>query len=108
MNQSDLLQNILAMDQQAQALTEDAKAQSQNIDASIESEIEALRTRYETNAAHYLSRLEESEEKRCSRQLQALDERNAERLRQMEKIYQAEQEQWAQTIFERIIGKAES
>ena len=108
MNQTDLLQRILAAEHQAQALTEDAKAQSQNIDASIEAEIAALQERYEQDAEAYLQALRQQEEVRCRRQLQELDDKRDARLRQVEAIYQADKDRWAETIFQRIVGKAGS
>ena len=106
MNQTDLLQNILAAERQAQALTGDAKAQSENIDASIQAEIAALQARYDHNAEVYLRELEEHEDARCRRQLQELDDKMESRLRQVEEIYLAGKDQWVETIFQRIVGKA--
>ena len=48
MQQIDLIQNVLAAEQQAQALTRDARAQSQNLDASLDEEIARLKAENET------------------------------------------------------------
>ena len=106
MNQTDLIQSILAAERQAQAMTDDAREQSRNLDASIEEEIQAMRERYQRGAEDYLKRLEKSEQAKRERQLREIDLSTEKRLRQMEKIYQEKKEDWAEEIFQRITGKA--
>lgn len=107
MQQIDLIQNVLAAEQQAQALTRDAKAQSQNIDASIEAEITRLKETYDAEAALYLENLEQSEARKREMRLQELDVRLKEKLQQVEDIYSSQREAWIESIFSRIVGKEE-
>ena len=107
MNQRDLIESILAAEHQAQALTEDAKAQSSNIDESIQAEIQSMRARQEKSADEYLGRLEASEIKKREQRMQELDKRLEEKLRQVESIYAARRDLWVDAIFDRIIGRAE-
>ena len=42
MNQSDLIQRIIGAEHQAQAMTQDAKAQQENLEVSIAEELQVL------------------------------------------------------------------
>jgi phosphoserine phosphatase len=106
LNQTDLIQKIIATEHQAQALTEQAKQQQENMEASITSEIEALRAKYQEEADAYLQKLTQSEHEKSAQHLQALDDRLAAKLQQVESVYTAQKDQWVQAIFERIVGKA--
>ncbi len=108
MNQSDLIQKIIAAEHQAQALTESARNQQENMEASIDGEIRALEQRYQDHATEYLRQLEQAEQARSDKRLQELDHRLQEKLSQVESIYQAKKDEWVDAIFERIIGKAGS
>ena len=50
MNQTDLIQKIIAAEHQANQMTEEVKEKSEHIDASVEAEIESLRKNYLDNA----------------------------------------------------------
>ena len=106
MNQTDMIQKIIAAEHQANQLTENAKSQSENMEASIQTEIEALRTRYQANADAYLERLEQAEQARSTRRLKELDDKLDSKLKQVEIIYQARKDEWIEAIFDRIVGKA--
>lgn len=106
MNQTDLIQKIIAAEHQAQALTESAKHQQENMESSIEAEIAALRAKYQQDAEAFLQQLEHSEQEKSAQRLQELDDRLADKLRQVESIYEATKAQWVEAIFERIVGKA--
>ncbi len=108
MNQSDLIQKIIAAEHQAQALTESARNQQENMEASIDGEIRVLEQRYQDHATEYLRQLEQAEQARSDKRLQELDHRLQEKLSQVESIYQAKKDEWVDAIFERIIGKAGS
>ena len=106
LNQSDMIQRIIAVERQANMLTESVKAEKDNIEATIQAEIEQLRNNYLENAENYLSRLENTENSKREARLKELDERRDEKLCQVEVIYSAKKEEWVQTIFDRIVGKA--
>jgi phosphoserine phosphatase len=106
LNQTDLIQKIIATEHQAQALTEHAKQQQENMEASINSEIEALRVKYQAEAEAYLQQLMQAEHEKSAQHLQALDDRLTVKLQQVESVYAAQKDQWVQAIFERIVGKA--
>ena len=106
MNQSDMIQRIIAVDRQANQLTDSAKAENDNIEATIQAEIERLRTNYRENAENYLSRLEKAERLKSDARLKELDERREEKLSQVDVIYAAKKDEWVQAIFDRIVGKA--
>ena len=106
MNQTDLIQNVIAAEHQANALTENVRSQHENMESSIQEEIEALRVRYEKNAEAQLRRLEQSEQARCAKRLEELDIRLAHKMQQVETIYQTHKDEWVESIFARIVGKA--
>ncbi len=106
MNQTDLIQNIIATEHQAQALTAQARTQVENMDASIQAEIDALREKYRADAEAYLQRLRQSEQEKSAQTLLDLDARLKAKLQQIESSYESNRDQWVQEIFERIAGKA--
>jgi uncharacterized protein HemX len=73
---------------------------------SITAEIADLRKQYEDQSQVYLQQLEQEEQKKSAKDLAALDQKLAEKLSQVESIYESQKDQWAQSIFERIVGKA--
>ena len=106
LNQADLIQKIIATEHQAQALAEHAKEQQENMEASIESEIDGLRKQYQEKADAYLQKFQEAEREKCEKHLEALDQRLQKKLNQVESIYQSRKDQWVEAIFDRIVGKA--
>ncbi len=106
LNQVDLIQKIIATENQAQALAEHAKEEQENMEASIESEIDSLKKQYQNRADAYLKQLELTEHEKSAQRLKELDEKLAAKLSQVENIYQSRKEQWVDAIFDRIVGKA--
>ena len=106
LNQADLIQKIIAAEHQAQALAEHAKVQQENMEASIESEIEELRKQYQEKADAYLKQLQETQREKSAQYLETLDQRLQKKLDQVESIYQSRKDQWVEAIFDRIVGKA--
>ena len=105
MNQAELFQKVLATDRQAQAIAQDAKHIRETLEEDIASEIQAMSQEYEAAAQQELSALQASEQEACSRQLQQLDRRLQEKLRQVDSLYAAKKEEWVDTIVSRIVGK---
>lgn len=106
LNQTDLIQKIIAAEHQAQALTEQAKAQHEHMEESIDAEIAELRAQYQQQADSYLKQLEQTEREKSKQYLTNLDCRLASKLEQVESIYQSRKDQWIEAIFDRIVGKA--
>ena len=106
MNQTDMIQRIIAVERQANSLTDSARAEKDNIDANIQAEIDRLRANYQENAEAYLARLEKAEQAKSASRLKELDERREKKLSQVEVIYAAKKDEWVKTIFDRIVGKA--
>lgn len=106
MNQTDLIQNVLSTEHQARRLTEDARTQSENMEASIQQEIQVMEQRYAENAEEYLRRFEARQREKSGVRLRELDDRREAKLRQVEDIYAARRDQWVDAIFQRIVGKA--
>ncbi len=105
MNQAELFQKVLATDRQAQAIAQDAKRAQENLDESMEAEIQAMTRDYEKAAQQELQQLQASEQETYSRQLQLLDQRLQEKLHQVDSLYAAKKEEWVDTIVSRIVGK---
>lgn len=72
MNQAELIGRVLATDQQAQALTRDAKAAEATLEEGIQREIETITAQYEAEAQKTLDELRQKEQAACQEQLQAL------------------------------------
>lgn len=105
MEQNDLIQRILATERQAQAITESARSEHEHMDTRIDEELAALKLRYTQEADAYLDGLRKKAEAESSQRLSALSQRLEEKLAQIENIYSAQKEAWAENIFQRITGK---
>ena len=105
MNQAELFQKVLATDRQAQAIAQDAKRAQENLDESMEAEIQAMTRDYEKAAQQEIQQIQASEQETYSRQLQLLDQRLQEKLHQVDSLYAAKKEEWVDTIVSRIVGK---
>ena len=106
MKQNDLIQNILSVERKANALTEEAILRQENMDEAIEGEIQAIRERYDREADSYLQKFEQTQRAAHDRRMQELDARRIRKLRQVEDIYASHREEWVESIFRRIVGKA--
>lgn len=106
MNQTDLIQRIIAAEHQAQALAGAAKQEKADMEKNIDAEIAEMRQRYEQNAEKYLQELEQKEAEKSAKELDALDKRLNAKLSQVESIYLTRKDEWINAIFERIVGKA--
>ncbi len=104
-NQAELFQKVLATDQQAQAITQDAKRAQDMLEEDIAAEIQAMTQDYEATAQQELAALAAMEQEACSRQLELLDRRLQEKLHQVDSLYAAKKEEWVDTIVARIVGK---
>lgn len=106
MNQTDLIGRIIATEQQAQALTRDARREHDNLDKTIDAELETLRRQYQNEAERYLEELRQTEREKSEAYLARLDQRFCEKLSRIDSIYAAQKDAWVDAIFHRIIGKA--
>ena len=108
MNQTDLMQNVLAVDRQAQAMTREAREREENLDASVAEEIQRLREKYTAEAEAYLAELREREQNRLNRALARQDQDLATRMERIETRYLAGRDQWAEQLFRGIVGSEEA
>lgn len=106
MNQTDLIQRIIAAEHQAQALASAAKQQQADMEKNIDAEIAEMRQQYEQKAEQYLHDLEQKEQEKSEKELDSLDKRLKEKLAQVDSIYASQKIAWIDAIFERIVGKA--
>ena len=106
MNQNDLIQSILSAEHQARSISEEARVQRDNMESSIQQEIEELRQRYTQTAEAHLQRFEANQREQSQRRLAALDLHREANLQKVENIYKANRDEWIDAIFQRIVGKA--
>jgi phage shock protein A len=76
------------------------------MDEAIAEEIAAMEQDYQAKADAYLQSLQAQQQELSAAKLQELDHRLEEKLAQVDSLYAAKKDQWADTILERIIGKA--
>ena len=105
LEQNDLIQRIIATEHQAQAITEHARAEHEHMDEHMESELEALRLRYQQEADNYLESLRQQAESESALRMENLAERLEKKLAQIESIYSTQKDNWVEAIFQRIVGK---
>lgn len=106
MNQMELIGKVLAADQKARAMAQDAVQAEETLETDIAQEIERLRKNYEAQAEDKLAALQISQKEKCQMQLDTLDQRLQQKLSQVEALYAAKKDEWVDTIVQRIVGKA--
>ena len=99
MNQTDLIQRIIAAEHQAQVLASAAKQERSDLEKNIDAEIAEMRQRYETNAESFLQELEQKEQEKSAKDLEQLEARLQEKLSQIESIYASQKDVWIDAIF---------
>lgn len=106
MHQSELIQRVLAADAQAQSIAQDARQAQEVLESSIQAEIASMTASYEAKSQAQLSELQARESAICQQQLDLLEQKLQQKLRQVESLYAAKKDQWVDAIVERIVGKA--
>ncbi len=106
MDQTNLIQNIMATSRQAEAIGQDARQTAEHAEERIDQEIRAMESDYQEKAEAYLKAMEEFWEKNSGEKLAALDEKLEKNLKQVESLYQAKKDIWVDSILQRILGKA--
>ncbi len=95
---------ILEADAKAREITDAAEASKARTDSIIAEKTTGIQKKYQELAQREIEALRASAEKEAQTQLRAEEERQAEKLAQLEARFAAGKDRWTEEIFRQIIG----
>ena len=104
MDYAELVSQIMAAEQGAKALDEEAREQRRQIQAGLEREIDAMREDYLARAKQRLEQVEQTEARAAEDALEQLDEKLSRTMHAVESSYEKHKQQWVDTLFSMIVG----
>lgn len=100
----DIIKKIIEIDKKAQKMTEDALAEKNKAEKSIENDKKALREKYLTRARHRIDLTAQTEEKFLQESLQDISKKYENAGVKLQGIYNDQHEKWVSEIYTRVIG----
>lgn len=98
-----LINELLAAEREANALTAEVRLQQANLDSELAAKKEDILKHYMDGARSRLERLEREEQRRKERELAAQDARLAETSERMERTYARYGDNWVETLFHQVV-----
>ena len=101
MDYAEMVSQIMAAEQGAKALADEAREKRQQMQAGLEKEVSALR---EDRANHRLEEVQQTEDAAAQEALTRLDERLDRTMKAVEASYEKNKERWVDALFSMIVG----
>lgn len=101
----DMIAQIVEMDEKARRMTEQAQQDKLHAEQEIAQKRDQIEKEYLERARARLKKNEETEREMAAQALAEAQKRNAEAAAKLDAQYQANAEQWARQLFERVIGE---
>lgn len=98
-----LINELLAAEREANAITGEMRAQQANLDSELAAEKERILAQYMAGARERLERLEQEEQRRKEQALAVQDARLAETSERMERTYARYGDNWVETLFHQVV-----
>jgi ribosome-binding ATPase YchF (GTP1/OBG family) len=99
-----LIGQILDAERRAQGMALDAVQQQQGLEDELAAAIAEMQGNYAQQTEKRLDRIRKDNEAKTQQTLKSLTDQYEEKLRQMDAIYAAEKDNWAEMLFSRIIA----
>lgn len=100
----NLIHRIMEAEQSAQTLVQDVKAEEQNLADILAQEVAQMREIYMEKARVQIAKLTRMEEAMAKEDLSQWDEKLSQTLVKVEETYSQNKDQWAETLFYKVIG----
>ena len=104
MDYAELVNQILTAERGAKAMAEEAQERRQQLQKSLDREIDAMRQDYMARANHRLEEVRETEATASESAMQTMDQRLSHTMQRMEASYEKNKERWVDTLFTMIVG----
>ena len=106
MEYMDLVGRIVAAEQNARALVQEAKEQEQSLEADLEQEISTMRETYMERARHRVEEVKKTEVALAKEDLARWDRKREQTLAAVESSYARHKDFWVDVLFRKIVGGA--
>lgn len=106
MEYSELIQKILATEQSAQEIMEDAQDLQEKMEADFRREGEQLQAAYLERVRRRLDKAEQEESEKARAAMARLDEEQARAIAAVERMQAEQEDAWVDTLFHMAIGDA--
>ncbi|MEQ2457204.1 hypothetical protein [Flavonifractor hominis] len=104
MDYAEMVSQIMAAEQGAKALAEEARERREQAQADLERDVAAMRESYMDRARNRLETVQHTEERAAQEALEKLDQRLDNVMRAVESSYEKNKERWVDTLFSMIVG----
>lgn len=102
----ELINQIVAAEQSASQLAQEAQDRQAGLDQDLAQETADLRERYMARAKRRVGIVEETETAQARESIAQLDQRLQHSLDELNRAYETHREQWVDALFARIVGTA--
>ena len=99
----DMVNQIIAAEHSAKALTEEAKEKQEQFQTDLERELEGLREEYMERARHRVKLVEQTERAAAEERIAKLDQKLQDALDAVERSYEKHKDQWVEQLFQMIV-----
>ena len=99
----DMVNQIIAAEHSAKALTEEAKEKQEQFQTDLERELEGLREEYMERARHRVELVEQTERAAAEERIAKLDQKLQDVLDAVERSYEKHKDQWVEQLFQMIV-----
>lgn len=106
MEYSELIQKILAAEQSAQEIMEDAQELQEKLEADFQREGEQLQAAYLERVRRRLSKAEQEEAEKARAAMEQLDEAQARAIAAVDRMQAEQEDAWVDALFHIVIGDA--
>ena len=104
MDYAEMVSQIMAAEQGAKALAQEARERREQVQADLEREVSAMRESYMERARNRLEAVQHTEERAAQEALEKLDRRLDSVMQAVEVSYEKNKERWVDTLFSLIVG----
>lgn len=104
MDYAEMVSQIMAAEQGAKALADEAREKRQQMQAGLEKEVSALREDYMDRARQRLEEVQRTETAAAEEAVQQLDQRLDRAMKAVEAAYQKNRDRWVDALFAMIVG----
>lgn len=104
MEYADLVGRIVAAEQRARALVQEAKEQEEGLEAGLEQEIAAMRESYMSRARRRVAEVEKAEAAMAEESLRRWDRKLEQTMSAVEAAYARHREAWIDVLVRKIVG----
>ena len=104
MDYAEMVSQIMAAEQGAKALAQEARERREQVQADLEREVSAMRESYMERARNRLEAVQHTEERAAQEALEKLDRRLDSVMQAVEVSYEKNKERWVDTLFSMIVG----